>query len=198
MRNGIIKKLYHGSHAHGIERLLPYSKLHGTDVNVVYLTDSYPYSLFYIWDSEHNLKKGKHVTAWIRDGIVYYEEQFPRQLEAFYKGVKGYVYVVEDSDEFAEVDERESMWYSEKEACIASVELIEDVYDEIMKCSADGRIKIIPFEEVPAQKIKELHERMASGIVRRGLLRTEKDPEAEFYKRFFPKAWMMAHNEVTP
>lgn len=89
----MIEYLYHGSHIPDIEKLNATSLFHGTsDTKVVYLTDSYPYSLFYILDADHNIKQGKHVTSWIKDGIVYFEEQFPNQLLEFYKGVSGYVY----------------------------------------------------------------------------------------------------------
>lgn len=77
--------LYHGSAVPDIQIIKVTSKLHGTDdTKVLYLTDNLPYSLFYIWDATHNIKTGKHITAWIKDGIVYYEEQFKGQLEAFY------------------------------------------------------------------------------------------------------------------
>ncbi len=55
---------YHGSIVSGIRKLEPFSVLHGFDTRVVYLTDNIPYSLFYIWDKEHNHYEGKHVTAW--------------------------------------------------------------------------------------------------------------------------------------
>ncbi len=85
--------LYHGSIISGIKYIKPNSRLHGSDKEVVYLTDNIPYALFYIWDKEHNHYSGKHVTAWIKDGTAYYEEQFPNQLKTFYKGVSGYLYV---------------------------------------------------------------------------------------------------------
>ena len=68
--------LYHGSIVPNITELITNAKSHDGKSNVLYLTDSLPYSLFYIWDSKHNLKKGKHVTCGIKNGIVYYEEQF--------------------------------------------------------------------------------------------------------------------------
>ncbi len=40
------------------------------DKNVVYLTKSVPYALLYIWDKEHNIKSGKYVTGYVKDGTV--------------------------------------------------------------------------------------------------------------------------------
>lgn len=68
--------LYHGSIVPNITELITNAKSHDGKSNVLYLTDSLPYSLFYIWDSKHNLKKGKHVTCWIKNVIVYYKKQF--------------------------------------------------------------------------------------------------------------------------
>ena len=63
--------LFHGSVIANIHTIKAESTLHGTDnTKVVYLTDNLPYSLFYIWDSSHNIERSKHVTAWIKDGIV--------------------------------------------------------------------------------------------------------------------------------
>ncbi len=146
----MIEYLYHGSFIPGIEKINARSLLHETcNTKVVYLTDSYPYSLFYIWDPDHNIKQRKHVTSWIKDGIVYYEEQFPNQLAEFYKGVSGYVYCVEKNDSFNLVKERESMWYSEKDAFVSKVKTISDVYTEIKKYESKGLIKIKYFNDVP-------------------------------------------------
>ena len=74
--------LYHGTVVPNIKVLNAVSSLHGGgEQKIVYLTDNPAYALLYIWDSVKNLKTGKHVTAWIKDGIVYYEEQFSEQLK---------------------------------------------------------------------------------------------------------------------
>ena len=69
----------------------------------------------------------------IKNGIVYYEEQFEGQLEAFYKGVSGYVYCAEYREHFKPVENRESMYFSEIDSTVFKTIYISDVYSEIMK-----------------------------------------------------------------
>ena len=70
---------YHGSSRKGIKSIWANSRLHGTNQDVVYLTDNLCYALMYIWD-ENRLTTQKHVTCGIKNGILMYEEQFPNQL----------------------------------------------------------------------------------------------------------------------
>lgn len=182
--------LYHGSAFADIHIIKAESALHGTDhTKVVYLTDNLPYSLFYIWDSKHNIKKGKHVTAWIKDGVVYYEEQFRGQLEAFYKGVSGYVYCVERSEQFKPVNNREAMWFCETDAPVQKVYCISDVYSEILNYAKDGKVKIMNFDDVSKERIADLYSIITQRIIKNGLLNNEDLEDARFYQTFFKKAW---------
>jgi len=52
--------LYHGSITPRINKICANSTLHGSDTKVVYLSDNFPYTLFYIWDSEQNIRQGKY------------------------------------------------------------------------------------------------------------------------------------------
>lgn len=85
---------YHGSISPNVTELKALSLLHEESKKAVYLTDSIPYALFYIWDGKHNNYDRKFVTGWIKNSVAYYEELFPMQLEIFYKGVSGYLYCV--------------------------------------------------------------------------------------------------------
>ncbi len=182
--------LYHGTVVPNIKIINAVSSLHDwEEQKIVYLTDNRAYSLFYIWDSVHNLKKGKHVTAWIKDGIVYYEEQFPEQLKAFYDGVSGYLYRVEKNASFCPVQNRESMWYSTENAIVERAEYIENVYDELLEYQKTGKLKIIPFEEVEKSRIDALYSRMADSVLERRLTETPNDPDALFYQKYFPLVW---------
>ena len=193
-----MSNLFHGSITADIHTIKANSKLHGTDnTKVVYLTDSLSYSLFYIWDSTHNVKANKHVTAWIKDGTVYYEEQFEGQLEAFYKDVSGYVYCVEHNEHFKPVDDRESMWFSEIDATVSKSIYITDVYSEIMKHVNEGKVKIINFSEVSEERITGLYNRIAQRILDNGLLNNPQSDDARFYQTFFKKAWDDAVNHKT-
>ncbi len=190
--------LYHGSVIANIHIIKAESTLHGTyNTKVFYLTDNLPYSLFYIWDSSHNIKRNKHVTAWIKDGIVYYEEQFEGQLKAFYKGVSGYVYCVESNENFKPVENRESMWFSETDSAVFKTFIISDVYSEIMKYANEGKVKIINFDEVSKERITDLYNIITQRIIKSGLLNNTDSTDAKFYQTYFSKAWNDALKEST-
>ena len=110
--------LYHGTIYSGLTELEARSKLHNTDQQVVYLTDNIPYALLYIWDENHNGCGEKHVTGWVRNGVAYYEEQFPDQLKTFYKGVSGYLYAIKKDAQFQMLENREGIHYSFQNAVI--------------------------------------------------------------------------------
>lgn len=190
--------LYHGSVIANIHIIKAESTLHGTDnTKVFYLTDNLPYSLFYIWDSSHNIKRNKHVTAWMKDGIVYYEEQFEGQLKAFYKGVCGYVYCVESNENFKPVENRESMWFSETDSAVFKTFIISDVYSEIMKYANEGKVKIINFDEVSKERTTDLYNIITQRIIKSGLLNNTDSTDAKFYQTYFSKAWNDALKEST-
>lgn len=183
--------LYHGSIAEKIKVLEAISILHGTDKKVVYLTDNVPYALFYIWDSEHNCYDGKYVTAFIKNGMTFYEEQFPNQIERFYKGVSGYLYCIPKTKDFYAVDDRERMYYSQHAACVNKVIYIDDVYDELLKFEKLGELKIFRFNEQTEDKQNELIDKIAYLIAKKDFFKKD-EMKADFYKRFNPKAWEKA------
>ena len=185
--------LFHGSYASGIETLQATSKLHGTeDTMVVYLTANPVYALFYIWDAAHNKRTGKYVTSFIKNGKVYYEEQFSGQLKAFYQGVSGYLYCIPHTEGFARVEGREDMWYSEKDAEVAEARYIPDVYEELMKYEAEGKFELISYETVAPERIKDLYEYMARKLVNNGIVKQPDCEEAVFYQTYFAPVWRMA------
>ena len=68
---------YHATNKENLKVLEPLSKCNeNKTLNVVYFTENKAYSYFYIWDEVRTKRKIKWVTCWLKDGIVYYEEQF--------------------------------------------------------------------------------------------------------------------------
>lgn len=185
--------LFHGSSVSGIETLHATSKLHGTEEDkVLYLTENPVYALFYIWDAEHNKRTGKYVTCFIKNGKVYYEEQFPDQLKTFYKGVSGYLYCVVQTEEFSPVKGWEEMWSVGKDTKVAEVRFIPDVYDELMKYEKEGKFEVISYEKVAPERIKDLYEYMARKLVNNGIVKQPDCEEAVFYRTYFESVWRMA------
>lgn len=183
--------LYHGSDYSGIKELEPRSKLHNTDKKVVYLTDNIPYALYYIWDKEHNGYSGKHVTGWIKNGVAYYEEQFPDQLKTFYKGVSGYLYYISKNSDIQSVEDRECMYYSLENTLAAKADYILDVYEELLKYESLGKFKVLRYNEQSKKRQDELIDFVATGIVKSEFYK-DNEAKVQFMKKHFVKSWEKA------
>lgn len=181
--------LYHGSAVGGITKLRANSVLHGTQRRVLYLTDSIPYALFYIWDPRRTGFQYKHITAWLEAGQANYEEQFPGQLQAFYQGASGWLYRVEKTPEMEEVKGREGLFCASEETPTAA-EPIPDVYEALLSYEAVGQVKIWHFAQRPPEKQEELTQRIAQCLAQNAFYQGRE--EAGFYRRFFPEAWERA------
>lgn len=186
--------LYHGSVTADIMELKANSPLHGNDKKVVYLTDNIPYALLYIWDGEHNNYSRKFVTGWIKNGIAYYEEVFPNQLETFYKGASGYLYFIEKNADFFAVDGREAMYYSEKNIIVENEVYIEDIYRELIKYETSGQFKLLRFNEQTKEKQNELINKSAGIIAKSDFFKNDEE-KAKFYKKYFSAAWERAEQK---
>ncbi len=182
--------LYHGSAVQGIESLRASSALHGTGERVVYLTDSVPYALFYIWDEKHTGFQYKHITAWLEDGLAQYEEQFAGQLAAFYQGAAGWLYRVERTPEMRPVEGREGLFSVLEDTSVADAEYIPDVYAALLEQEVQGKAKIWRFSERSPEKQKELTGMVAQAIAQNSFYPGKE--EAAFFQRFFPDAWQAA------
>lgn len=183
--------LYHGSAIAGIGALEPRSRLHGTERRVVYLTDNLPCALFYIWDGARIGYQEKHVTGGIRNGIAFYEEQFPNQLETFYGGVSGYLYHIPKTPAVRPLDGREGLYYVGETVAPAKAELIPDVYQALLRCETLGQLEVRRYSEQTPERQRELVELIAAVIIREGFC--QNDPaRAAFLRKYFAAAWETA------
>lgn len=183
--------LYHGSNVAGITALEPRSLLHNSDKKVVYLTGNIPFALIYIWDVKHTGYDRKYVTGWLRDGIANYEEQFPDQLELFYKNVSGYLYYIQNSIDFQPVDDRESMFYSEGNASVDHAVFIADVYEELLKYEELGLFRILRYNKQSKKRQDELTDMIAKAIITNNFYPND-TVYAEFMKKYHVRAWEKA------
>ncbi|MBQ9132980.1 MAG: hypothetical protein IJX64_00455 [Clostridia bacterium] len=186
--------LYHGSGIKGITKLYANAKLHDTNQDVIYLTNNIPYSLFYIWDETHIGFRGKHITAWIKNGITYYEEQFPEQLKTFYKGAAGYLYCIAKHSECFPVKEREGMFFSSVDTEVEKAIYIPDVYEELMRYEMIGKLKVLRYNDQTKQRQNELTDIIAASIIKRDFYKNN-PPRAMFMKKYFQKAWKKAEQQ---
>lgn len=182
---------YHGSMIADISTLEARSKLHNSEETVIYLTDSIPYSLLYIWDSRHNELNSKYVTGWIKDGVVYYEEQFSNQLETFYKGVSGYVYCINESKNIQRLNNRDGLFYSTKNVAVAEAIKVDDVYEEMLRLEAEGKFAVLRFNEQSPERQNELTDMIAQAILKENFY-SENEEKQKFMKKHFSRSWQEA------
>lgn len=181
--------LYPGSSTPDITALEAHSRLHGTDKQVVYLTDSIPYALFYIWDSAHNGLRAKYVTGGFRGGQAFYEEQFPDQLRTLYEGVSGWLYRIPFTADAHPVDGREGLFYREGGTHVGDAVFIPDVYAELLRYEAAKELHILRYSNHTDERKAELTAMLAEGIRRNGYF--EHDPEQKaFMQRHFPQLFL--------
>ena len=186
---------YHGSNFPGIKQLEARSKLHNSEEEVVYLTDCLPYALFYIWDAEHNGYSGKHVTAWVKDGVAYYEEQFPEQLKTFYQGVAGSLYCISENANIKPVDGRENLYYCPVDISVTKEEQISDIYDELLKFEAEGTLTVLRYNEQSPERQKELINLIAGFIIQANYFKDNKEQQ-NFMKKYFKESWKISESNL--
>lgn len=187
--------LYHGSITPGITSLHARSRLHGTDQLVVYLTDSIPYALFYIWDAARNGYSGKYVTGGFRDGRAFYEEQFPDQLKTFYQGVSGYLYRIHSSCGVQPVANRAGLFSHAGEASVADVICIPDVYEALLEYEAAGKLQVLRYNDQSDTRKAELA-RMIALFIRRSNDFANAPEQQQFMQRHFAESWKLAHEQT--
>lgn len=186
-----MKKLFHGSILKGIKCLKPISKFHEDDSKlVVYLTENFAYSLFYIWDGVKNNRVKKWVTCKIEDGVVIYEEQFSDQIKRFYDGVKGYVYTFKKDESFIRTQE-EDMWVSFSEADVDGCEEISNVYDRIIENEILGKVIIKRFDNLSKTEKNKMIVKMSDYIIMKGLLDIDNE-QSRFISSNHIDAWKYA------
>lgn len=183
--------LYHGSAAADIRILQPPPSPQYVGEPGVYLSGNLPYALFYIWDREKLGTARKHVTAGIRGGMVYYEEQFDRQTEAFYRGVSGWIYHIHPPKNIRPVENREEMYLCPGQVPVDRGERIPDVYAALLQWEKAGKLTIRRFDRQTEERRAALTGRIAQVIREAGFY--AKDPnQAGFFRRYFSAAWEQA------
>ena len=187
------KVFYHGSAVKGIQTLLPFSKSHNTIKKpVVYLTPNETLALFYIWDRPY-----KFVTFEENEkGTVVYTEWYENQFSDLMRGLSGSVYECSD-DPRIYATHIAGVYNSEEPVNVIKETVIADVFEEIRKRIADGRVILRSYGSLGAdEKEKIVKLDMVRAIHMQRLLtpgKTEADiAYAAFVKERFPLSWSIA------
>lgn len=171
-------KLYHGTTVSGLEILRPNS-VDREGNPVLYLTDNYSYSLFYIRDREIDF-----VTCGVREGgIVHYDEKFPNQLETLYHGMSGWVYEVEADAKPTKIS---GIYVTRDNAKVIGKYFIPDALAAIKEAVSQGYVKLFSYEKTTEEQRKLNQE----GMVRWFQSDRQMHPKKEaFLRTHFPDAW---------
>lgn len=178
-------KLYHGTTVSGLE-VLRAGSLDRDGNPVLYLTNQYAYSLFYIRDREINF-----VTCGVStDGTVNYDEKFPQQLQTLYQGISGWVYEVDVDAKPGKVN---GIYIAQGDAKITGKTFIPDALQAIRNEIDQGAVKLLAYEDT-TQTQRALNR---EGIVRLFLSDRNMHPKKDaFLRRHFPEAWEEAKKRI--
>ena len=186
------KMFYHGSSVKGIQKLMPFSKAHNTIKKpVVYLTPNETLALFYIWSRPYKFvtfNENEH-------GVVVYTEYYENQFEDLLKGLSGSIYECAD-DPCIYSTHIEGVYNSEVPLSVCRETVIEDVYMEIKKRIADGRVVLHTYQSLDYKEKERITNDMVRAIHMLHLL-TPGTSEyqtaySEFIQEHFPKSWSIA------
>lgn len=172
---------YHGSNTQGLSEL----KCGGRD-SVVYLTHSRAYALLYIRNRDLD-----YVTCGFQeDGIPAYEEWFPGQLELMYRGQAGYLYSCGGAEHFMPGRAR-GITVSPVPVAVRGCEYIADVYEELERELAAGRMRLLNFGSLLPERKQLMHDGMVR-LLRELDLSAAHPKKLAFYQQNFPAAWAEA------
>ena len=133
----------------------------------------------------------ERITAWVRDGIVGYHEQFPGQLKSFYDGVSGYIYLCSINDDWSKASQPDT-WICSHDVEIEGYEKIENVYYEVLRYEDEGKINIIRFEAMTPKEQDKTVQMIADFIIEGNYLLTPNEEDARFLKTYNKLAWERA------
>lgn len=152
---------YHASNIKDLKVLKPHVSMHGK--SLVYFSDKKENVLVYLSNAVEKYIKEKHnrplkqykkwaTYGFTKEGVLCLEEYYPSALKETYKGVKGYIYCVENLTLPESIKEIKNVVAIDDEVEVSSIIEIEDAYEEILKAEQDGRIVISRFEDMTEKK----------------------------------------------
>lgn len=176
-------KLYHATTVPDLE-ILQANSWDREGNPVLYLTDNFQYSLFYIRDLDIN-----YVTCGVgTDGIVHYDEKFPNQLETLYRGMAGWVYEVDVAPEQKKTN---GVYVKRGDARVIGKTYISDALQAIQTEIKKGTVDFLAFADTTEAQ-RALNQ---EGIVHLFLSERNMHPKkAAFLRTHFPEAWEEAQN----
>ena len=177
------KVFYHGSYVKGIRVLQPFSKSHNTVKKpVVYLTPNETLALFYICNRMY-----KFVTfSENGQGVVVYTEWYENQFNDLTKGICGSIYECID-DHCIYATHIEGVYNSDVPVRVFKETVIDDVHNEILKRTSDGRVILRTYRSLDAEEKEKIVKCDMVRAIHMEHLLTSGSTECETAKRAFIK-----------
>ena len=139
--------LYHGSIIKDLRVVKANAYSHSLKKNVAYFTEDRVYALICCRNPEENF-----VTMGLREGKQHYFERFPNQLKVLYQGKRGFLYKLHETKNL--VNTTMHTWECDADIEIDECEIIENIYEEILKEEEKGNVVIHRYEEIdPVRKL---------------------------------------------
>lgn len=152
---------YHASKIKDLKVLKPHVSMHGKhwvyfsdkmENVLVYLSNAVEKFIFKKYKRPLNEYKKWATYGFTQDGIIRLEEYYPNALEDTFKGIKAYIYTVNDLSDVNTINDIKNVFVVTEEIKVDGCIEIEDAYDEILKLEKQGKIAIQRYEETSEKK----------------------------------------------
>ena len=179
MKKGVMDNmLFHGSEHADLPYIKANAKSHTTGKEVAYFTSDRVYALVC---SRH--KQNRFVTMGYRndDGKQHYFERFPNQLELLYRGLTGYLYILDSSEGLENL--RDHSWESSENVYYDRCECVDDLFQAILEEEKLGNVVIHRYSEIdPAEQ------KMHANYIKERMDEYSAE-QKEFYYKYFSSLW---------
>lgn len=179
-------KYFHGSPVLGLTVLRPYPTYYQKKP-YVYLTSNEAVASFYVLKRDYMW----FTYGFTKDGIPEYTETYSGQLNEFYSGLSGAIYICESDFSASGLNSIPTAVTLEEPITVISSIPVEDCLQKFLEYEAQGRLILHRFEEL-TEKQRESNTRMILNSICDLKLLEGKHPLSGFVKEKFPELWNIA------
>lgn len=156
---------YHASQVKDIKILEP--RISNHNVPLIYFSGKRENVLVYLSNAVEKVCRENHFEydgiwhkwgsyGFEKDGTLRFEEYYPNALEDTYKGVSGYIYSCSRITPYQKLDIKiPDAYLTSQPTAVTSCEFVPDAYDEIIRAEQDGKITILRYDALIAEKRRE-------------------------------------------
>ena len=158
---GEIKMFYHGTSVGGLEILMPAKSNQG---KFIYFSDNklniFPYlanPCQVVLDKKYG-KGVKHIHyriaqySFTPEGKLVLVDIWPNYLKDTFKGQTGYIYYFKNIDGIKKLEGMDNIYGLDRPIEVENVEVIPDIYEEIVKLNKEGLVELVFYEDMKQEK----------------------------------------------